>query len=93
MGKQWNRVDNALCEMRECGVAPDAITYTSLITGCAERKLANRAQELLREMQDEGIEPDVYTYTALITACLKSGKWEAALQVLARTYIVYCLGF
>ena len=72
-----------VAEMKTKGIAPNAMTYTALITGCAMSQRAHRARELLGEMAAAGLPPNVYTSTATITAFTKCGEWTSALQ--ART--------
>lgn len=70
-----------VAEMRGRGIHLNTVSYTSLITGCADCKDSERAQALLEEMHKEGLTPDTFTYTALITACTKSNEGDAALEV------------
>merc|ERR1719333_1432023 len=67
--------------MKERGVAPDAITFNSLISACEKRMWPERATELLREMEETGPAPDVKAYTALMSCWAKSKQPEKALEV------------
>jgi pentatricopeptide repeat protein len=52
-------------------LAPDAHTYTSLISGCAYGRQAGLARELLRHMQRRGVQPTLWTHNAM----LKVRRW------------------
>lgn len=88
--EQWSRRDGCaerclvlLEKMKRCRVAPDEITYTTLIKALSRASLVDRAFRLLGEMQDVGIGMgDTRVWSALIDACSKNGQWERGFEVL-----------
>ena len=44
-------------------VAPDYLTYTSLIKAYANNRKVNDAMCMLRRMKQEGVKPDLATYS------------------------------
>ena len=61
-------------------VAPDAITYSALISACEKGKQPGRALELFETMQRQGVVPNSITYSALISACEKGKQPGRALE-------------
>lgn len=69
--------------MKEKGVVPDEITYSTLIRVCSRNGLIDKAFRLLGEMQDVGLGmTDTYAWTALIDGCGRAGQWQRAVDVL-----------
>ena len=60
--------------MREAGVAPNVVTYTTLIDACAKRKEVQRAVAIFRDMIADGVPPNRITCTALFHGCLVAGE-------------------
>jgi pentatricopeptide repeat protein len=69
--------------MREAGLQPDAITYTTVMRVHAKYGEAAKALQLLQRMRADGVACSVITYLAVMDACSKGGAWESALQLLA----------
>lgn len=68
--------------MRRRGLAPSAITYSSVINACAKGGQWELALELLREMrQRRDLAPNAITYNAAIDACTSGGEWQRALSL------------
>lgn len=61
--------------MREAGLAPNAIIYSTVISACERSDQWQRAVGLLRTMREDGILPVTITYNTVISACGKSGQW------------------
>lgn len=88
--EQWSqrdgRAENCLLlleKMKRCGIAPNEITYTTLIKAMSRASLVDRAFRLLGETQDVGIGiGDRRLWSALIDTCNKNGQWERGLEVL-----------
>ena len=80
-GRQWDRVAETTERMLAEKVPLTAMTYTALITGCAEQKIESGARSYWAQMNDEGIRPQANTYVAYISALSRCGHWEEALQV------------
>ena len=53
---------------------PDAISYSSLIAGCAKGGKTEEALDVFKFMQADEVEPDVMSYNSLITACANGGR-------------------
>ncbi|KAG6532860.1 hypothetical protein ZIOFF_006718 [Zingiber officinale] len=86
-------VDNALVSMySKCGSLNDAIrvfqrmekrdvvSWTAMITGCAQHGAANGSFEFFGEMRNSGIYPNSITYLGLLTACAHAGLVEEGKQ-------------
>jgi pentatricopeptide repeat protein len=56
----------------------DQITWTIVITTCAQNGKAKEALNFFKQMQDGGIQPDFKTYTSVLLACSKSGNIDEA---------------
>lgn len=69
--------------MKSKGIAPDEVTYSTLIRVCSRSGLIDKAFRLLGEMQDVGLGmTDTYAWTALIDGCGRVGQWQRAMDVL-----------
>lgn len=74
-----------LYRMKELGVTPDLLTYTSIITSSAKLGKWKESISLLDEITTKhGIKPDRVIYTAVIKACSDSGRWKEAIMMLAK---------
>lgn len=61
--------------MRQAGLAPNAIIYSTVISACERSDQWQKAVKLLRTMRNDGILPVTVTYNTVISACGKSGQW------------------
>lgn len=61
--------------MRDAGLAPNAIIYSTVISACERGDQWQRAVSLLRAMRADGILPVTVTYNTVISACGKNGQW------------------
>ena len=80
--RQWERALSLLDEMRECGVTPNAISFSAAISACENGGKWERSLSLLDEMRERGVRPDVVTYTALMQALAASGCVEEGFALL-----------
>jgi pentatricopeptide repeat protein len=64
--------------MASAGVSPNAMTFTVLLTGCAQSLRAEAAQRLMARMREAGLVPNAYTLTALVTVHSACGDWRRA---------------
>lgn len=88
--EQWSRGDECaerclllLEKMKRCEIAPDEMTYTTLIKALSRAGLVERAFRVLGEMQDVGLGMGGgHVWSALIDACGKNGQWERGVDVL-----------
>ena len=70
--------------MPEKGLAPDIVTYNTLIKGCAKQKKLEVAQKLFHDLKKEPqIKPNDVTYNSLIDVFVRCGKEEEAWRVLS----------
>ena len=66
------------------GVAPDVISYNTVLTCWAQRGQAEKAQVWLDRLRNEAhLRADVYSYTILMQAWAEQGGVDQALQLLA----------
>eukprot|EP00931_Biecheleriopsis_adriatica_P116067 TRINITY_DN9177_c0_g2_i7.p1 TRINITY_DN9177_c0_g2~~TRINITY_DN9177_c0_g2_i7.p1 ORF type:complete len:405 (-),score=62.53 TRINITY_DN9177_c0_g2_i7:306-1520(-) len=69
--------------MKGCGLQPNVITYTSLMSACAKGGQVDKAYEAFTEMKQRGLLPDAVTSTVLMNACAKAGKTGMVYEVCA----------
>lgn len=79
-----NRLDMA-CELLETmkttiKVAPDEITYNTLLDGCARHGLYEKAMGLLADMQEQGVAPSNFTLSVLVKLARRSNQLEKAFE-------------
>jgi len=55
--------------MREIGLKPDTILYTSIISACARNGDSNGAYEVFAAMREAAVPANAHTYSALMTSC------------------------
>ncbi|CAJ1347817.1 unnamed protein product, partial [Effrenium voratum] len=79
-------------DLASCGLQPDLITYSSLISACEKGLVWRRALAIFselswgedpgtgkREAVNRGIKPDLVLCNAVVSACEKGQQWEKAL--------------
>ena len=69
--------------MRDDGVAPDLVTYNTLIDACIDAQEPAEAWNVLREISQSGLKPDVVTYTTLLKYFVQVGDNSATQWVIA----------
>lgn len=52
----------------------DRVSWSALITACAQNGQAKEALELFQQMQSDGVRPDGITFTSILTACSHTGQ-------------------
>ena len=62
-------------------MAPDRVTYNSVISACEKGQQPEWALKVFDTMQQQGLLPDVITYSAKISACEKGRQPKLGLQV------------
>jgi pentatricopeptide repeat protein len=86
-------VDEAMLlleRMEALGLAPNVVTFSTLITACANATPSARVDEamlLLERMEAAGLAPNVVTFSTLITACANaqpSARVDEAMLLLER---------
>ncbi|KAK3236900.1 hypothetical protein CYMTET_52988 [Cymbomonas tetramitiformis] len=79
---QRERAAEVFATMKVDGVAPDVITFSSLINAYSHGGRWEEAFTTFSElMQTPGVSPNAYTFTTLITACRRGRQYERALEV------------
>ena len=73
--------------MRADGVAPDLVTYNTLIDACINAREPTEAWNILREISESGLKPDVVTYTTLLKYFVQVGDDSATQWVLSLIHI------
>ncbi|KAI3680756.1 hypothetical protein L6452_35532 [Arctium lappa] len=79
--RQLGKVQTTMDEMREHGICPDVISYTTLIEAYCCEKDFRKVDLLLEEMQEKGCPPNIITYTIVMHALGKSKEIDKALKV------------
>jgi pentatricopeptide repeat protein len=68
----WAGAQEAVGVLRAAGLAPDVVTYNSLIKAAGAARRMPQALALHAEMGPEGVEPTPVTYTALFSAAARN---------------------
>lgn len=75
---QLSEAENFFAQMKQLGMRPGVVTYTTLLKGlCSEGRLSD-SLELLAEMQQSKVKPNVRTVNTLLRGCQQSGAVEQA---------------
>lgn len=70
-----------LKKMRNSGVCPNVVTYTTLIKGCFRKNMPVEVSNLLKNVEDEGLFYDLVISNTLIDCLAKSGRYDEATRV------------
>ncbi|KAK4438286.1 Pentatricopeptide repeat-containing protein, chloroplastic [Sesamum alatum] len=66
-------------QMKQGGLVPDIITYSTLLVGCAKVKGGYfKAMELVQEIKYRGLQMDIVVYGTLISVCASNNQCEEA---------------
>eukprot|EP00931_Biecheleriopsis_adriatica_P099710 TRINITY_DN7440_c0_g1_i1.p1 TRINITY_DN7440_c0_g1~~TRINITY_DN7440_c0_g1_i1.p1 ORF type:complete len:381 (-),score=70.09 TRINITY_DN7440_c0_g1_i1:450-1541(-) len=77
--------------MKQKGLRPTVITYTALISACADDpQKAEMALTFFDEMQRTGTRPNEHTFCAVLCACGVTGQIEKALDVFSNMHQSGC---
>nr|XP_043621798.1 pentatricopeptide repeat-containing protein At3g22670, mitochondrial [Erigeron canadensis] len=68
-------------EMKEHGILPDVISYTSIIEAYCSEKDFRKVDQILEEMEEKGCPPNIVTYTIVMLALGKAKEFDEALKV------------
>ena len=64
--------------MAEHGMEPNAVTFTTLLSGYVRLNMADRAEGVLEQMAAAGVDANVYTWTSLLHGYVKGAdNWRA----------------
>jgi leucine-rich PPR motif-containing protein len=66
--------------MMDWGIAPDVVTYNTVIDGLCKAQVVDRAEGIFQQMIDKGVKPNNDTYNCLIHGYLSIGKWKEVVQ-------------
>lgn len=67
-------------DMLLADVSPNMITWSSLISACANAGLSDRAIQMFEEMLMAGCEPNAQCCNILLDACVKSCQYDRAFR-------------
>lgn len=73
------------------GVAPNVLTYTTLMSACSRHGQWERALQAFHHMEAAGLQPDVLAYNSAITAYARAGAWEKAWALFGSEHHPRCL--
>ncbi|XP_010558288.1 PREDICTED: pentatricopeptide repeat-containing protein At5g02830, chloroplastic isoform X2 [Tarenaya hassleriana] len=80
-GTDYYRGKELMGEMKSLGLAPNLITWSTLINMCGGSGDVEGAIQILRTMHAAGIKPDVVAYTTAIKVCVESKKLKLAFSL------------
>ena len=79
--RPWVEALEVFRNMTEAEVAPNKISYNTLITAIANTGSWEKALDVFQQMKTAGSTPDTITYSTLITAIATGAQWDVALAV------------
>ncbi|EXB36428.1 hypothetical protein L484_009995 [Morus notabilis] len=66
-------------QMKQDGLTPDIITYSTLLAGCIKAKQSYPTSvELVQELRHNGLQMDSVIYGTILAICASNNKWEEA---------------
>jgi pentatricopeptide repeat protein len=80
-----------LGRMRDRGIHPDAVTYTTFINLLKKDRDADKAWLVFRRMRDENVRPNEWTYSAMAHICAQKRYRLASQRIDAYTSAVCCI--
>ena len=76
------QAEDVMRRMREQGLAPDAVSYSSLAQACVRNGEAERFDELIERMRGDGVLPDLVLLNTLLNGYGRTLRWERAFELL-----------
>ena len=76
------QAEDVMRRMREQGLAPDAVSYSSLVQAYVRNGEAERFDELLERMRGDGVLPDLVLLNTLLNGYGRTLRWERAFELL-----------
>ncbi|CAM9871955.1 unnamed protein product, partial [Ectocarpus fasciculatus] len=70
-----------VAEMKDAGINPNTVTYSSAILACSVSGQCSDAIGLLRDMSQRGMSPSRTCYAPAITACARGNEPDMALSL------------
>lgn len=68
-------------DMLSAGVMPNTVTWSSLISACANAGLVDKAIQLFEEMLMAGCEPNSQCFNILLHACVEACQYDRAFRL------------
>lgn len=68
-------------DMQSAGVSPNMVTWSSLISSCANSGLVELAIQLFEEMVSAGCEPNTQCCNILLHACVEARQFDRAFRL------------
>ncbi|XP_027113136.1 pentatricopeptide repeat-containing protein At1g10910, chloroplastic-like isoform X1 [Coffea arabica] len=76
---KFERCLNMFHQMKQAGLKPDIVTYSTLLVGCAKVKDGySKATELVRELKYHGLQMDSVIYGTLLSVCASNNQCQEA---------------
>ncbi|KAH9623192.1 hypothetical protein KSS87_001357 [Heliosperma pusillum] len=79
--KLWQMAIKIKEDMRSAGVTPNTVTWSALISACANAGLVNQATQLFEEMLLAGCEPNSHCFNTLLHACVEACQYDWAFRL------------
>jgi len=70
-------------KMRSEGIAPDVISFSTVIKAAVAAGDLSRAEAVVAEMRAEGVEPDVIVLNTILAGYAAQLRWDRAVELLA----------
>lgn len=77
----WQMALKIKQDMLSAGVAPNVVTWSSLISACANAGLVDQAIQLFKEMLQAGCEPNVQCCNIILHACVEARQYDRAFRL------------
>lgn len=68
-------------DMLSSGITPNVVTWSSLISACANSGLVEQAFQLFEEMRQAGCEPNSQCFNTLLHACVEAHQYDRAFRI------------
>jgi len=82
--RNWRQALSILTTMKECGVPPNLLTYSSVVSACAKSDQTGPVLELFERICATGVSPNIITYNSVMSTWAGSARWRNALDLLNR---------
>uniref|UniRef100_A0A9I9CG11 PROP1-like PPR domain-containing protein n=1 Tax=Cucumis melo TaxID=3656 RepID=A0A9I9CG11_CUCME len=79
--KLWKMALRVKEDMQSAGVSPNIVTWSSLISSCANSGLVELAIQLFEEMVSAGYEPNTQCCNILLHACVEARQFDRAFRL------------
>lgn len=79
--KLWQMALKIKEDMLSAGVIPNTVTWSALISSCANAGITEQAIQLFKEMLLAGCEPNSQCYNILLHACVEACQYDRAFRL------------